>query len=375
MACDYHLLSHPGIQTLSPYIPGKSAEELAKEQGLTNIIKLASNENPFGCSPMVIEGLHSLTGHNMATYTTSADHPFRKKLADSLNIDLDQLIIGNGSDALIPLLQTCFALHTHKHVLTHEFAFISYSIFAKILGIPVVTTPVRPTWDVDIDALIAACNENTGLIFIANPNNPTGCLISQDEIYRLLNNIPERVIVVLDEAYYEFIDSDQKPNTIVELKNYPNLIVMRTFSKAYGLAGLRLGYAISSTMINAILLRALPPFTVNEAALVAGKAALDDKDFVEKTVANNNQGLQQLEQGFTQLNIPFIPSSGNFMMFDCEMDGLKVYQGLLQHGIIVRPLHAYGINHFLRVSVGTPPQNHRFLESLKSVRQHLAKET
>lgn len=374
MACDYHLLPHAGIQTLSPYNPGKSAEELAEEQGLTDIIKLASNENPFGCSPLVIQALHSLSEKKIATYTTAAQHPFRKKLAHTLNIDLEQLIIGNGSDALIPLLQTCFALHTNKHVLTHDAAFISYSIYAKILGIPLITTPLLPNWVVDIDALIASCNEQTGLLFIANPNNPTGRLIPQHEINRLLQNIPKSTILVLDEAYYEFIDPAHTLNYLTILENHPNLVITRTFSKAYGLAALRLGYALSSKPIHAILQRALPPFTVNEAALVAGSAALDDETFVQQTVKNNHQGLQQLQQGFSEQTISYLPSSANFMMFDCGMDALRVYQGLQQHGVIVRPLHAYGIKNFLRVSIGTPPQNRRFLESLKLVRQSIANE-
>lgn len=370
MACDYHLLPHAGIQTLSPYIPGKSAEELAQEQGLTDIIKLASNENPWGCSSKVVDALHSLNAHQIATYTTAANHPLRKQLADTLQIDTKQLVIGNGSDALIPLLQTCFALHTHKHVLTHDFSFISYRIYASMLGIPVVSTPVKPNWEVDIDAMIAACHQDTGLIFIANPNNPTGCLIPQSEILRLLKNIPEQVIVVVDEAYYEFIDPHHQPNLIKELNHYPNLIIMRTFSKAYGLAALRLGYAMSSKPIHTILMRALPPFTVNEAALVAGQAALEDRAFINKTVKSNHQGLEQLKQGFIEQGIPFVASSANFMMFDCQMDSLKVYEGLLRHGIIVRPLQAYGINDFLRVSVGTPTQNRQFLKALKSVQQH-----
>ena len=274
------------------------------------------------------------------------------------------LTFGNGSDALIPLLQTCFALHCDKHILTHEYAFISYGIHAKTLGIPVLTAPLLPNWQVNIEALIASCNEKTALIFLANPNNPTGLPINEIDIHRLLQNIPKTTILVLDEAYYEYIDDSKKPNLIASLSVYPNLVITRTFSKAYGLAGLRLGYAITSSPLNRILQRALPPFTVNEAALMAGMAALDDEDFIKHTVENNAQGLKQLKLGFENFGLSYLPTAANFITFDCKTNADPLYQALLQHGIIVRPLHAYGLNNLLRVSIGTHQQNKRFLDTL-----------
>lgn len=369
MPCDYERLPHPGIQSLQPYIPGKSVEELAKEQGLVDIIKLASNENPYGCSQLVTKALSNITSHDISTYTTAATHPLRKKLADRLAIDVSMLIFGNGSDALIPLLQTTFALHCDKHILTHEHAFISYSIYAKMLGIPFITTPLLANWQVDIETLIASCNQETALIFLANPNNPTGLMIPQIDISRLLKNIPETTIVVLDEAYYEYANGITTINSRALLAANPNLVILRTFSKAYGLAGLRLGYAIAGPSIGTILERALPPFTVNEAALIAGMAALDDEDFIEQTVKHNDQGLRQLQSGFNTMGLSHLPTSANFITFDCKTNSTELYQGLLQHGIIVRPLHAYGLDRFLRVSVGTPQQNNRFLDTLKEL-QH-----
>jgi len=365
MPCDYHLLPHEGIRSLKPYIPGKSVHALAEEQGLTDIIKLASNENPWGCSPLVTQALANISNHQIATYVTGAHHPFRKKLAQKLNIDADRLTLGNGSDALIPLLQTAFALHCDKHVLTHEYAFIAYGIYAKTLGIPVIATPTLPNWCVDIEAMIAACNEKTALIFIANPNNPTGIPVSKENIKRLLDHIPETTLLVIDEAYYEF--GNDTPSAMEYLPHYPNLVIMRTFSKAYGLAGLRLGYAISSLPVSTILNRALPPFTVNDAALVAASAAMDDEHFLKHTIENNKEGLKQLQQGLHAQGITSLPTTANFITFDCKRDATSLYEALQQHGIIVRPLHPYGLGNFLRVTIGTPHQNLRFLDTLKEL--------
>ena len=367
MPCDYHLLPHPGIQSLSPYIPGKSAEAVSKEQGITHVIKLASNENPLGCSSLVLDALATLTPKNLATYPISSNHPLHEKIAKKLRIDADMIVLGNGSDALFPLLQTVFALHCDKHMLTHDCAFIAYGIYAKTLGVPVVTTPLQTNWQVDIDSMITACTEKTALIFLASPNNPTGVLVKQSEIIRLLQNIPASTILVVDEAYYEFVNPADKLDTISLLTQYPNLVITRTFSKAYGLAGLRLGYAIASAHITALLQRVIPPFTVNQVALVAASAALEDDDFIQITVNNNAQGLKTMQQGLTQLNIDYLPTSGNFITFDCKTDTLPIYQKLQQHGIIVRPLHPYGLTDYLRVTIGTQQQNRRFLDQLKEL--------
>ena len=367
MPCDYHLLPHAGIKSLNPYIPGKSAEEVAEELGLTDIIKLASNENPLGCSPLVTKALAGLSTTQLATYVVAAHHPLREKLAKKLSVDVEMITFGNGSDSLIPLLQTCFALHCDKHILTHNYSFISYGLYAKVFGIPVVSTPLRTNWQVDIDAMIDSCNEKTALIFLANPNNPTGLLVNKLDVLRLLQNIPETTILVLDEAYYDFVDVKERVNALSLLDTYPNLVITRTFSKAYGLAGLRLGYAITSAYITSLLHRVMPPFSVNEAALVAANAALNDDEFIKHTVKNNVQGLEQLQQGLTNLGFNHFPTAGNFITFDCKKDSTPLYQSLEQAGIIVRPLHPYGLNNYLRISIGTRHQNSRFLEKLKEL--------
>lgn len=367
MSCDFHLLSHPGIQTLAPYIPGKSTEEVAQEQGITDIIKLASNENPLGCSPLVMEALAKVNPKQIATYPSAANHPIRKKIANQLGIDAALITLDNGSDALIPLVLTCFALHSDKHMLTHDYAFIAYSIYAKTLNIPVKTTPLLSNWSVDIDAMIEACNEKTALIFLASPNNPTGVLVTQAEIARLLKNIPNTTLLVIDEAYYEYVDEAQKLHTLSLIETYPNLIITRTFSKVYGLAALRLGYAVAGQQISKILQRVVPPFAVNEIALIAANAALDDDDFIQASLSNNARGKKQLEEGLTSLGLNFLPSAGNFLSIDCKMDSNFLFQKLQQHGIIVRPLHPYGLSNYLRVTIGTQQQNNRFLKQLKEI--------
>lgn len=369
MPCDYDLLPHAGIQTLVPYVPGKSIEEVANERGLTDIIKLAGNENPLGCSPKVLQALANLSGPKIATYPMSVIHPLRHKLADKLGVDTDMIALSNGSDALFCSLLTCFALHNNKHILTHDYAFSSYAIQAKTLGIPVVSTGVNSKFEVDIDAMIDACNENTALIFIANPNNPTGLLVKPEEIQRLLENTPATTLFVLDEAYYEYSRLGLGPTKTL-LQKHPNLVITRTFSKAYGLAGFRLGYAITNPQIAALLYRIQLPFAVNIAALTAGFAALDDDDFIHQTVQLNKQGLKQMQHGLDSLGLTHLPSSGNFITLNCKTDALPVYQRLQNHGIIVRPLHPYGLNTYLRVTIGTQEQNIRFLNTLSRELPH-----
>lgn len=366
MHCNYKELPHIGIRSLAPYVPGKSVEEVACERGLTDIIKLASNENVLGCSPQVAKALADLSAHHLATYPQSIHHPLRQELAQQLTIDTAMITLANGSDSLFGLLLTCFALHTDKHIVTHDYAFSSYAIQAHTLGIPVIHTPVKDNLEVNVDAMIAAITEQTALVFIANPNNPTGLLIDHNEINRLLASIPKTTLLVLDEAYYEFVN-DKQPHATDLLGTYNNLIITRTFSKAYGLAGLRTGYAMAHPDVTALLYRIQLPFAVNIAALTAASAALQDTDFLAKTQQMTATGLQQLEQGLAQLNLTYFKSAGNFITFDCQMDGLILYELLQQSGIIVRPLHPYGLNQYIRVTVGTEQQNTRLLNNLKDI--------
>ncbi|MDP3561032.1 MAG: histidinol-phosphate transaminase [Legionellaceae bacterium] len=365
---DYNFkeLAHPGIRTLKPYIPGKTIEEVAKEHGVTDIIKLASNENAWGCSPAVHDALSNLSNQTLSLYPQSVNHALRQKLAEFLGIEADMLMLSNGSDLIYGLLLTCFALQSDKHVLTHRYAFSTYEIQANTLGIPIVITPTN-NWRVDIDAILDTCNVKTALIFLANPNNPTGLLINHADITRLLNGIPKTTLLVVDEAYYEYAYAEYQANTIELLAKHPNLIITRTFSKAYGLAGLRLGYAIADPQIINLLYSIQLPFTVNIAAMTAAQAALDDQLFIKKTIRLTKDGITQMQQGLDELGISYLPTSGNFITMDCNTDGNIVFQQLQKYGIIVRPLHPYAMNNYLRVTIGTEEQNNRFIKTIQQL--------
>lgn len=367
MSFDYYKLPHPGIQSLCPYIPGKSIEEVAREEGLTNIIKLASNENPLGCSPRVKEALEHLSRFKIATYPSPMNHRLRHLLSEFLHVTDEHVILGNGSDLLFTLLLITFALHTGRSMLTHEYAFSVYEIQAKALGIPVVKIGNLANFEVDIDGLIEASRKNIGLIFLANPNNPTGCFIQPTEIKRLLDNIPPQTLLVLDEAYYEYAYQKGDVTTLNFLKTYSNLIITRTFSKAYGLAGLRIGYGIADPKIIQLLARVQLSFLVNQAALEAAAAAFDDQAFVQQTIQVNQEGMQQMEQGLKKLTLAFRLSHANFIILNCQQDAALFYKKFLKLGIIVRPLHGFGLNNYLRVTIGTLEQNIRFLDGLTTI--------
>ena len=365
MPIAFKTLPHAGVRSLIPYKPGKSIEELAREKGISDIIKLASNENPLGCSPLALAALRAMSPHHIATYPSPINHELMPTLADKLNIGVEQLFVSHGSDHIYGLLLNCFALHNNKHILTHEYAFSTYAIQANTYNIPVVEVPVKANWQVDIEALIARCTPQTALIFLANPNNPTGLLISQEEIKHLLEHIPPSTLLVLDEAYYEYAQTMMQGNSIEWLSQHPNLIITRTFSKIYGLAGLRIGYAIANPDIIELLQRVQLPFAVNQAALTAAHAAIGDEAFVELSLRTNTTGMEQMRAGFDGLGVKYLPSTCNFLCFDCQEDSLELYQYLLNKGIIIRPLHPYQMNQYIRVSIGTWEQNNRFLKALE----------
>lgn len=366
MLADFQNLPHSGIRSLIPYKPGKSIEELKREKGLKDIIKMASNENPLGCSPLALKAIRNISSSTVATYPSALNHPLMAKLAQALKVNPEQLFLSNGSDYIFGLLIECFALHLDKHILTHDFSFSAYAIQAHSLQVPVQTVAIHEHWEVDIDKIIQACTDKTGLIFIANPNNPTGVLISPKKIKHLLNNIPLTTLLVLDEAYYEYAAEEFGDSGISWLADYPNLVITRTFSKVYGMAGLRLGYAIAHPDIINILQRVQLPFAVNQIALNAAYAALDDRGFLVKSLNVNKEGMEQFKTAFKALNFNYIASATNFLSFNCHEDGITLYNYLLDRGIIIRPLHPYNMPNYLRVSIGTKEQNDRFFTELKN---------
>lgn len=363
---DFQLLTHQGIRTLVPYKPGKSIEELAREKGLTDIIKLASNENPLGCSPLALKAIRNMSSNTLATYPSPLNHHLMSKLSEKLGVTQEQLFLSNGSDFICSLLMNCFVLHQDRHIMTHEYAFSTYEIQANSLNIFTKIVPVSLDWQVDVDAFIHQCTEQTALIFIANPNNPTGLLMPQSEIKRLVENIPKTTLLVLDEAYYEFAATRMSCNSIDWLGEHPNLVIMRTFSKIYGLAGLRLGYALAHPSVISLLRRLQLPFTVNQVALAAGEAALSDDEFIARSLECNRLGMQQIATGLTEIGLEYLPSACNFFTVNCKDNSMALYEYLLNQGIIVRPLHAYKMNNYIRVTAGTHSQNERFLQALNA---------
>lgn len=366
MGCDFLELPHKGIQVLSPYIPGKSIEEVQNEYGIKNIIKMASNENAFGCSPKVIEVLSNSDPLQIARYPAEAHHPLRQQLSDFLQVPPNMLSLANGSDSLFGVLLTGFALLTNKHMITHDYAFSSYAIQGHTLGVEVVTLAMRD-WKIDVDTLIEACNSKTALIFIDNPSNPVGSMLELAEIEKILKHIPKSTLLVLDEAYYEFLPPNSMPSLPL-LKKYRNLIITRTFSKAYGLAGLRLGYAIADPEITEIIQKVHLPFTANILALNSACAALKDQAFIQRTqehVARERQAMMEILDAH---HIHYIQPNSNFITIECGQDGaVNVAQKLQERGIIIRSLHPYGMNSYIRVSIGTTEQNQRFMRDFLDV--------
>jgi len=355
------------LKTLNPYVPGKTSEALRQELGLPHIIKLGSNENPRGCSPSVQNALARLSSQQISSYLVQNNLVISQKIARQLQVEDDMITLSNGTDPLFPLFMTCFALQQKKTLITHRYAFQTYRVQAETYNIPLIETPLLTNWNIDVEAIIKACDEQTALIIFANPNNPTGGFIPEKKIRTLLENVPKKIMVVIDEAYCDYLSQEDKPNTMQLLKDFPNLAVTRTFSKAYGLAGLRLGYAVSHPTIANILKKVMQPFTINASALAAAEAAFDSQDFIQETYHLNQLERNILLPKLKKLGLKILPCYGNFITLNLERDTLPIYQSLLQQGIIVRPLHAYQMPNHLRITIGTSEQNQLWLEALGKI--------
>lgn len=363
MSCDFLALALPGVQKLSPYVPGKPIEELAREFDLdpAQIIKLASNENPLGPAPMALKAIQQALP-DLTRYPDGNGFALKQALSVRFGFDLSMITLGNGSNDILELLARAFVAPEHE-VIFSQHAFAVYPIVTQAVGARAVEVPARD-WGHDLDAMAAAITPATRMIFIANPNNPTGTWVSRAALEAFLDSVPERVLVVLDEAYTEYVEDSQTHNGFDYVAQYPNLIVSRTFSKAYGLAALRVGYCVSSPVIADVLNRVRQPFNVNSLALAAAVASLSDNAYLEESRRANREGMTQLEQGFRDLGLSWIPSRGNFVAVDLGREAAPIYQGLLRRGIIVRPVAGYGMPNHLRVTIGLPAENQRFLDAL-----------
>lgn len=351
---------HPDIQSLNPYVPGKPIDELQRELGLTRVIKLASNENPLGPSPKAVAALGGAQ-HLLHRYPDGGAYQLRQAIADRWKVAGGQVILGNGSDEILGLLARTFLTPGDEAVMADQ-TFVIYKMeVTAVHGKPVVV-PLAD-WTHDLESMGRAITPRTRLLFLCNPNNPTGTIVSAEAVDRLMANVPDDVIVVFDEAYFEYVRSPHFPDAMAYVKQGRNAIVLRTFSKIYGLAGLRIGYGISTPEIIDFLNRVRPPFNANSLAQKAALAALGDDEHVAKSRAVNETGMEQVGQGLRQLGLTPIPSEANFLYVDVKRDGRPVFDALLREGIIVR--HIEGT--MIRVTIGQPDENTAFLQALKKV--------
>lgn len=357
-------IANQGVKSLSPYQAGKPIEELERELGISNIIKLASNENPFGfpesAKQAIINQLNDLT-----RYPDANGFELKAAISKKFGVQANQITLGNGSNDLLELFAHTFA-GEQDEIIYSQYAFIVYPLVTKAINAVAREIPAK-NWGHDLEAFLAAVNEKTKLIFIANPNNPTGNFLTEAEIDAFLAKVPANVIVVLDEAYTEFTDASERVDSFGLLAKYPNLIVSRSLSKAYGLAGLRIGYAVSNAEIADLLNRVRQPFNCNSLALASAIAVMNDDAFVEKVAENNRQEMQRYEAFCQGQGLDYIPSKGNFITIDFKRPAAPIYEALLREGVIVRPIAGYGMPNHLRISIGLPAENDRLFAALVKV--------
>ena len=356
-------LANPQLQDLAVYEPGKPIEETARELGVdpSTIIKLASNENPLGPSPKALQAMRTAL-EDAHLYPDGSGFYLRKALAAKLRLAPEAIILGNGSNEVIEFLGHAF-LNPGDDVITCRYAFIVYKLLATAFGVRTIETP-SPDYQQNLDATLDAITAKTRIIFIPNPNNPTGTLISQRDIDRFMSRIPNSIIVVFDEAYFEFLDDP--PDTLRFVRDGRNVVVLRTFSKIHGLAGIRIGYAIAPPEMAEVLHKTRQPFNVNSIAHAGAIAALDDEAHLRETKRVIDEGRAYLQEQFAEMHVAFVPAVANFLMVNVG-DGCAVFQKLLQRKIIVRPLKGYGLPEWVRISVGTMEENRQLIAALRDV--------
>lgn len=357
------------VRGIAPYLPGKPLEELEREYGISNSIKLASNENPLGPGPMAIAAMEKAV-REIGLYPDGGGFALKQALAKKYGCAMECITLGNGSNDVLVLLAEAF-LTPDTEAVYSQYAFAVYPIAVQATGATARVAPANPAnhpmpLGHDLEAMAKLVNARTRLVFIANPNNPTGTWLSAEALRKFISNAPLQTLVVVDEAYIEYVTDPAFPNASRWLQQFANLVVVRTFSKAYGLAGLRVGYALSHVGVAGMLNRVRQPFNVNSVALAAARAALDDSEHLDRTLATNRTGLAQLQAGFDALGVKHLPSAGNFVLIDCGRPAAPVYEALLRQGVIVRPVGNYQLPDHLRITIGTQAQNERMLSALNS---------
>jgi histidinol-phosphate aminotransferase len=344
--------------------------ELERELGLSTIIKLASNENPKGPSQKVVSAMQTVLAE-VSRYPDGNGFSLKAALAQHLAVESTQITLGNGSNDVLEIIARTF-VSERSEVIFSEYAFAVYPIVTQAMGAQAVISKASaggeyPCYGHDLSAMLEQVTEKTKLVFIANPNNPTGTFLTSKQLYGFLSDLPKQVICVLDEAYFEYVSPDERSDSIAWLTRFPNLIITRTFSKAYGLAGMRIGYSVSSSEMADLLNRVRQPFNTNLVALSAAEAALADGEYLRETIALNAQGMGQLTTAFSELGLSWIPSRGNFITVDLGRSAMPIYEELLVAGVIVRPVANYGLPHFLRISIGTEAENLFFINALTRI--------
>jgi histidinol-phosphate aminotransferase len=352
------------VKDLIPYVPGKPVEELERELGIRDAIKIASNENPLGPSRLAISAVEEVL-NKVNRYPDGDTFYLKHKLAERLNVKPENLIFGNGSNEVIEIVARTFMKPGDEAVIG-EFAFIVFPIVTQAVGAKANMSPM-PELTNNLRDMYSRITSKTKAVFIANPNNPTGTMVKRDELEWFLDRVPGNIIVVVDEAYFDYVDDPDYPNSLNYLNLGKSIVTVRTFSKIYGLAGLRLGYGVSSEEIVSYMNRVREPFNVNSLAQVAAFAALDDKEHVTKSREINRIGLKYLTKELKKFNLPFAPSYTNFILMDLGSDPIPVYNALLWEGVIVRPVLNYGLKTHVRVTIGLPEENERFIRAIKKV--------
>lgn len=359
---------NPALQSLPTYQPGRPIEEVARELNLPagDIIKLASNENPLGPSPAALAAMQKVLA-NLHLYPDGNAFYLKQKLAENLGVSPGSLVLGNGSNEIIEFVGHAY-FAPGVDVVVSQFCFAIYPLVAKMMGANVITVPAKNHGH-DLPAMLRAITPQTRVVFVANPNNPTGTLAPREEVIAFVNEVPDHVLLVMDEAYIEFLDDPVDLVSLVRLGARSNLLLMRTFSKIFGLAGLRLGYGIGHPDLIAALEKIRQPFNINSIAQAGALAALDDAEHVRKTRENNARGLDFFYHAFRELKLEYVPSSANFILVQVG-EGQRVFEAMQKLGVIMRPMGGYQLPEWIRVSVGTPGENQRGLDALKRALGH-----
>lgn len=358
----------PCLEQITPYVPGKPIEEVERELGLSNVIKMASNENPLGPSPLALEAVKGYL-HKISLYPDGNCYYLKRALAERYNLQEQNIVVGNGADELITLLGAAY-LNPGEEIIMAQPSFSEYDFSARLMDAVPVYVPCKD-FRHDLKAMAAAVTEKTKIIYVCNPNNPTGTIVTHKELEDFLAELPSNILVVLDEAYNEYVGDPSYPRSLEFLKRGFNVLILRTFSKIYGLAGLRVGYGLADEQVIRDINTVREPFNVNTVAQVAARAALNDKEHLEAVLRVNSIGKEYLAGEFTRMGLFYLPTEANFIFVEVGVDSRELFQKLLHKGVIVRTGDIFGYPQFIRVSIAKEEENRRFIQVLEECLQEL----